>query len=102
MELPRKNQSYSWDFKLELLKAIDKDSLSLRAASVKFNTPDISIIVKCCFWFISLTIQTRGRPKTMNDNKRKKRKSDKPVTREEELLLEIEVLRCENELLKKL
>jgi hypothetical protein len=38
----------------------------------------------------------------MNDNKRKKRKSDKPVTREEELLLEIEVLRCENELLKKL
>lgn len=46
MELPRKNQSYSWDFKLELLKAIDKDSLSLRAASVKFNTPDISIIVK--------------------------------------------------------
>jgi transposase len=31
---------------LELLKAIDKDSLSLRAASVKFNTPDTSIIVK--------------------------------------------------------
>jgi transposase len=38
----------------------------------------------------------------MNDNKRKKRKSDKPLTREEELLLEIEALRCENELLKKL
>jgi transposase len=56
----------------------------------------------CCFWFSSLTIKTRGRPKTMNDNKRKKRKSDKPFTREEELLLEIEALRCENELLKKL
>ena len=38
----------------------------------------------------------------MNDNKRKKRKSDKPLTREQELLLEIEALRCENELLKKL
>ena len=32
----------------------------------------------------------------------KKRKSDKPLTREEELLLEIESLRAENALLKKL
>jgi transposase len=38
----------------------------------------------------------------MDINKRKKRKSDKPLTREEDLLLEIEALRCENELLKKL
>lgn len=105
--LPRKNQSYSLDFKLEVLKAIDKDSLSLRAASVKFNIPDTSIIVKwkkdfANFGLVALQLKTRGRPKTMNDNKRKKRKSDKPLTREEELLLEIEALRCENELLKKL
>ncbi len=105
--LPRKNQSYSLDFKLEVLKAIDKDSLSLRAASVKFNIPDTSIIVKwkkdfANFGLVVLQSKTRGRPKTMNDNKRKKRKSDKPLTREEELLLEIEALRCENELLKKL
>ena len=105
--LPRKNQSYSLDFKLEVLKAIDKDSLSLRAASVKFNIPDTSIIVKwkkdfANFGLVTLQPKTRGRPKTMNDNKRKKRKSDKPLTREEELLLEIEALRCENELLKKL
>ena len=33
--------------------------------------------------------------------KRAKKKSDKPLTREEELLLEIESLRCENALLKK-
>jgi hypothetical protein len=33
------------------------------------------------------------------NNKRKKRKSDKPLTREENSL-EIETLRCENELLK--
>ena len=38
----------------------------------------------------------------MNDNKRKKRKSDKPLTREEEPLLENEALRFENGLLKKL
>jgi transposase len=37
----------------------------------------------------------------MSDYKRKKRKSDKPLTREE-LLKENERLRCENELLKKL
>ncbi|MFV8465738.1 transposase [Flavobacterium sp. LB1P62] len=105
--LPRKNQSYSLDFKLEVLKAIDKESLSLRASSVKFNIPDTSIIVKwkkdfANFGLVALQAKTRGRPKTMNENKRKKRKSDKPLTREEELLLEIEALRCENELLKKL
>ena len=38
----------------------------------------------------------------MSDYKRKKSKSGKPLTREEELLKENERLRCENELLKKL
>lgn len=105
--LPRKNQSYSLDFKLEVLKVIVKDSLSLRAASVKFNIPDTSIIVKwkkdfATFGLVGLQPKTRGRPTFMDTNKRKKRKSDKPLTREEELLLENEALRCENELLKKL
>ena len=105
--LPRKNQSYSVNFKLKVLKAIDKDSLSLRAASVKFNIPDTSIIVKwkkdfTTFGLVGLQPKTRGRPTFMDTNKRKKRKSDKPLTREEELLLENEALRCENELLKKL
>jgi transposase len=105
--LPRKNQSYSVNFKLKVLKAIDNDSLSLRAASVKFNIPDTSIIVKwkkdfTTFGLVGLQPKTRGRPTFMDTNKRKKRKSDKPLTREEELLLENEALRCENELLKKL
>lgn len=34
--------------------------------------------------------------------KRAKKKSNKPLTREEELLLEIESLRCKNALLKKI
>lgn len=105
--LPRKNQSYSIAFKLKVLKAIDKQILSLRDSSIKFNIPDAAIIVKwkrdfANFGLEGLYPKTRGRPKSMNDNKRKKRKSDKPLTREEELLLEIEALRCENELLKKL
>ena len=37
----------------------------------------------------------------MSTFKRKKRKSDKALTREEKLLQEIESLRCENDLLKK-
>ncbi len=38
----------------------------------------------------------------MGDIKPKKRKSEKPLTKEEELLLENEKLRCENDYLKKL
>jgi transposase len=92
---------------LKVLKAIDKDFLSLRDSSIKFNIPDPGIIVKwkkdfATFGLVGLEPKNRGKPKTMNTNKRKKRKSDKPLTREEELLLEIEALQCENELLKKL
>jgi len=105
--LPRRNQSYSLNFKLEVLKAIAKEALSLRFASVKFNIPDTSIIVKwkrdfANFGLVGLQPKTRGRPTLMDTNKRKNRKLNKPLTREEELLLENEALRCENELLKKL
>ena len=105
--LPRKNQSYSIDFKIRVLKTIETKNLSLREACVEFNIPTVSIIIKwkkdfATFGLEGLQPKTKGRPKTMNNNKRKKRKSDKPLTREEELLLEIEALRCENELLKKL
>ncbi len=105
--LPRNNQSYSVSFKLKALKAIDKDLLSLRDSIIRFNIPDAAIIVKwkkdfANFGLVGLQQKPRGRPKSMDTKKRKKRKSDKPLTREEELLLEIEALRCENELLKKL
>ncbi|HLV50517.1 MAG TPA: transposase [Flavobacterium sp.] len=105
--LPRKNQRYTTAFKLKILKAIDKENLSLRATSLKFNIPDAAIIVKWKRDFANFGVQglepkPKGRPKSMSDYKRKKRKSDKPLTREEELLLENERLRCENALLKKL
>jgi transposase len=47
--------------------------------------------------------QPKGRPAKMKlPIKRKTKKSANPLTREEELLLENEYLRAENELLKKL
>ena len=105
--LPRINQSYSVEFKLKVLKIIEKESLSLRATSLRFNIPDVAIIVKWKKDFANFEVQglqpkKRGRPISMSDYKRKKRKSDKPLTREEELLKENERLRCENALLKKL
>jgi transposase len=105
--LPRKNQSYSINFKLKVLETIQRKSLSLRDTCLKFNIPDSAIIVKwkrnfANFGLEGLQPKPKGRPKSMGDIKRKKRKSDKPLTREEELLLENERLRCENDYLKKL
>ena len=105
--LPKKNQVYSISFKLKVLKAIEKEFLSLQETCLKFNIPTNSIIVKwkkdfANFGIEGLQPKPKGRPKSMDNFKRKKRKSDKPLTREEELLLENERLRCENALLKKL
>lgn len=105
--LPRKNQFYSISFKLKVLKAIEKEFLSLPETRLKFNIPTDSIIVKwkkdfANFGIEGLQPKPKGRSISMSDFKRKKRKSDKPLTREEELLKENERLRCENELLKKL
>ncbi len=104
--LPKKNKVYSIPFKLRVLKAIDKDSLSFSQACLEFNIPTKSVIMK---WqrnykkegVIGLNIKPRGKPKSMQF-KRTKKKSNKPLTREEELLLENESLRAELDLLKKL
>ena len=105
--LPSKNQSYSIDFKLKVLKKIKAKSLSISEACLEFNIPTKSTIFKwqkdfTTFGIEGLKPKPKGRPKSMSDYKRKKRKSDKPLTREEELLLENEALRCELEYLKKL
>jgi transposase len=75
--------------------------------SLKFNIPDLAISLKwkkdfASFGIFGFQAKPRGRTQTLSDYKRKKRKSDKPLTREEELLKENERLRCENALLKKL
>jgi transposase len=104
--LPRKNNTYSLRFKLKVVKAIDKDSSSFSQACLEFNIPTKSVIMK---WqrnykkegIIGLNIKPRGKPKSMQF-KRAKKKSNKPLTREEELLVENESLRAELDLLKKL
>ena len=105
--LQRINQSYSAEFKLKVLKIVERESLSLMETGIRFNIPNIAIVSKwkkdfANFGIEGLQPKPKGRPISMSDYKRKKRKSDKPLTREEELLKENERLRCENELLKKL
>lgn len=105
--IPRKNASYTIDFKLKVIKALETRNLSLQGACLEFNIPTESIIRKwrnnfTKFGVEGLKSKPRGRPKDMSKIKRKARKTDKPLTREEELLKEIERLNCENDLLKKL
>ena len=105
--LPSKNHSYSVDFKINVISFIETRKVSLREASIKFNIPDTAIIIKWQRDFVNfgvngLNSRPRGRPKSMSNFKRTKRITDKPLTREEELLLENERLRCELDLLKKL
>lgn len=104
--LPRETKAYSIPFKIKVLEAIDKDSLSFSQACLEFNIPTKSVIMK---WqrnykkegIIGLNHKPRGKPKSMQF-KRAKKKSNKPLTREEQLLLENESLRAELDLLKKL
>lgn len=101
-------QHYNYSFKLMVLKAIDKERLSLRTACVRFNIPSESVIINWRRVYDShgesgLIGKPKGRPVTMKlPIKRKAKKPAQPLTREEELLKENEYLRAENELLKKL
>ncbi len=102
--LPRKNQQYDIDFKLKVLSAIKKKSLSLREACVKFNIRSEANIIKWQKVYEnegSAGLAAKPKGKLTMNFKRTKKKSDKPLTREEELLKENEALRAENALLKK-
>ena len=102
-----KNKCYTTEFKLKVIHAIERESLSLSQAKFRFNIPNASLIVQwqkkyATFGLDGLKPKPKGRPpKDMSTNKRKVRKSNKPLTREEELLIENEKLRCENAFLKK-
>lgn len=101
----QKNANYSIAFKLKVLQSIESKSLSLSQVCLTFNIPTSSIIRR---WqrkyakegLAGLKPKPKGRPISMNF-KRKQRKTDKQLTREEELLKELEYLRAENEILKK-
>lgn len=100
-----KTTQYTGDFKLKVVQSIKDKSQSLTGACLKYNIPSVSTLMNWVnkydtFGATVLYEQKLGR--SMNkDFKRAKKKSDTPLTREEELLMENEALRCENALLKK-
>jgi transposase len=101
--LPRKNRYYPIGFKQKILEVIEKESLSLRQACVRFNIANWGIIIKwkrdfANFGLDGLKPTPRGKPFFMSNNKIR---ITKILTREEELLKENEALRCEIEVLKK-
>lgn len=103
--IPRENQCYSVKFKATVLQTIAQESLSLSQACVQFDIPSASTIIKWQQNFINqgiigLNKKPRGRPITMK-KKDNPKKDIKPMTREEELLLENKILKAENALLKK-
>lgn len=101
------NRSYTTEFKLKVIQEIKRESLSLRDAKFKFKIPNESVIVQwqkkfATFGLDGLKPNPKGRPvQDMSIYKRKAHKSNKPLTREEELLIENEKLRCEVAFLKK-
>lgn len=100
--IPRKTKKYSLDFKHKVLTSIEQDVLSLSQACLKFNIPTKSIIISWQKKYKNFGVTgLTNKPKPM-PFKRAKKKSLKPLTREEELLLENESLRAELDLLKKL
>jgi transposase len=101
-------RTFSASFKAMVLQTVQQENLSLDEALLRFNLSAPSQVISWRKRFEEqghqgLVPQLKGR-RTMDKPsfKRKKRKSDKPLTREEELLLENEYLRAENALLKKL
>jgi transposase len=104
----RQARSYDTQFKLNVIKTINQENLSLDETCVKFNIPSYATIINWQKAFKidgvhGLVSKKRGRPPTMKEPiKRKTKKASKPLTREEELLKELAYLRAENALLKKL
>lgn len=77
---------YTYEFKLRCVEEVLKKHQTLVATAKE--------------GLAGLKLKRIGRPVSMNI-KRKKRKSNQPLSREEELLRELEYLRAENEILKK-
>lgn len=101
------NTKYTYSFKLKVIRSIEKNGLSFREASIQFNIPSNSTVRR---WYSNyqnngikgLKTESRGRRPNIMKNKPIKKSFKKPLTREEELLLENESLKAELALLKKL
>jgi transposase len=100
-------QSFSPAFKIKVLRAIEKQGLSLSQACIKFSIGSDASILNWQrqlreFGLEGLVDKPKGRKPMDKPKYAKKLKFKHPLTREQELLLELESLRAENALLKKL
>ena len=103
--LPQEYQTYTREFKLEVIKTYYRKKLTLRDCCLRFGIPSQGTLILWLRRYEELGLDSlrekRGRPKSMKEKKPSKKKS-KPLTRLEELEKENLYLRAENELLKKL
>lgn len=92
---------YDGNFRLQVVRTLKAESLSLLQACLRFNVPNESTVLTWVRIYDSkgsegLMAIHKGRPITMP------RKPKKPLTREEQLLEELADLKAENAYLKKL
>ena len=97
------NTFYSGDFKLRVIQSIEQKGLSFRQASLKYNIPSHGTVSRWYSIYLEkgssgLYKERRGRPSM---NRKFKKPKNKVLTREEELLEEVESLKAELALLKK-
>jgi transposase len=99
-----RKQDYTGDFKLEVLHYIKTNEVSMRQAANHFNIPHFSLISAWKKKFeqggVEALLKNPGRP-TM-DKKRGRPRKQQNMTREKQLERENQLLRIENEYLKKL
>ena len=103
--LSHKNGTYSGDFKIHVLQYQQENNLSDKETAVYFKIPNMGTI---CTWrkkykkggYELLSRDGRGNPKYMAAKKSKK--NTEPKTEFEKLREEVEWLRMENAILKKL
>jgi transposase len=103
----KQNGSYSPAFKRKVLRSIEKHGLSLPQACVKFSLGSDAMIIDWKrkfeeFGLAGLVNKPKGIKLMEKPKYAKKLKFKHPLTREQELLLELQSLRAENALLKKL
>lgn len=98
--MPTSNR-YTANFRLEVVRTLKAESLSLLRACLRFNVPNEATVLSWVRVYDSqgpegLKALRKGRPTTMS------RKPKRPLTREEQLLEELASLKAENAYLKKL
>ena len=103
--IKKKNVKADYAFKLQVLRDIEENHLTLVDASLKYNVSDSRIIVwrriaKTQGYDALAITKPRGRP-PKNDMGRPRKKKPEEMTELERLRYENECLRAENALLKK-